>query len=314
MKRFITMPFLGIFSCVWLWGEAQVAGRSARLYTATHAAAAADIRRPAALADSAQIFGRAIGTAERPPITAAMLSASGTILARAAVGADGIFHLSADGALSNIVLQLSDRARRLVYRSPAPFDLAAGTVLQIEVAIGTPEIRPGVVPDKPFMPDLLGQNEKVAVLLLERLGLKARVKHVQRDGDADIVIEQDPAAGAALSASTVALLTVRTRPSQPTAPDKPPVAATVPDVTGAPLKDARTALKALNLKSVIERRAHRGAADIVLEQVPRAGAAADALRAVRLIVSTSARAPAMPKPAPAATPAKRATRRATRPA
>jgi beta-lactam-binding protein with PASTA domain len=271
--------------------EAQVTRRSARLDATTHIAEAADIRRPQPAPNQAQIFGRATGSAEKPPVTAAVLAASGTVLARSAASADGIFHLSADGALENVVLQLSDKSRRILYRSPEPFDVAAGAILQVEVALGKPDPKPGHVPDKPFMPDLVGQNERVALVLLERLGLKAKVKDAQGEGDADIVIEQAPEAGHAVSPSTAVTLTVRrVKPRKTTLGTKIETDTTdLPDMTGSPLKEAREILRRLKLRAVVERRAHRGAADIVIEQVPGKGTFVDGLKEVRLVVSQPVR-------------------------
>ncbi|MGH6612691.1 PASTA domain-containing protein [Sphingomonas sp.] len=270
--------------------EAQVARRSGRLDATTRIAEAADIRRPPPAPNQAQIFGRATGSVEKPPVTAAVLAASGTILARAAANADGVFHLSADGALEDVMLQLSDKSRRILYRSPEPFNVAAGAVLQIEVTLGKPDPKPGHVPDKPFMPDLIGQNERVALVLLERLGLKAKVKDAQGEGDADIVIEQAPEAGHAVSPSTAVTLTVRRVKPRKTMPvtKTETNTADLPDMAGAPLKEARDILRRLKLKVVVERRAHRGAADIVIEQVPGKGTPVDGLKEVRLVVSKAA--------------------------
>jgi len=197
--------------------QATLDKRLARLAATTRQAEAADILRPQPDATKAQIFGRATGTVDKPPVTAAALSGAGDIVARA-VAKNGVFHLATDGDFVNVILQLSDAEARVLYRASEPVTVEAGQILQIEVALGAPETEPGPVPALPKMPDLVGQSEGVALALLKRLAVEAEVKDKEGEGEPDIVIDQSPKAGTELTSSTKVTLTVRRASGKPPGP------------------------------------------------------------------------------------------------
>jgi hypothetical protein len=189
--------------------EARVAQRQSRLDATSKAANTADIRRPAPEEGRAQIFGRVIGSPEKPPLTAALLSPDDTMVACATADAMDVFHIVTDSPIEAARLVVSDKSRRVLYRSPGPLTVEAGAILQIEVTLGAPEPAPCKAPGGPAMPDLVGQSERVALVLLDRLGFKARIKAARSKGVPDLVIAQSPDAGADLTEATKIVLTVR---------------------------------------------------------------------------------------------------------
>lgn len=258
--------------------QATLDKRLARLAATTRQAEAADILRPQPDATKAQIFGRATGTVDKPPVTAAALSGAGDIVARA-VAKNGVFHLATDGDFVNVILQLSDAEARVLYRASEPVTVEAGQILQIEVALGAPETEPGPVPALPKMPDLVGQSEGVALALLKRLAVEAEVKDKEGEGEPDIVIDQSPKAGTELTSSTKVTLTVRRASGKPARPRF------LPGLIGKPLDAAQVQLKELGLKAEIERRIDDGPAGLVLAQNPKEGTPIERLDTVHLTVS-----------------------------
>lgn len=266
--------------------EAQARGRLDRLTAAEGQAAAADLRRPFPAADVAQVFGRGTGPVEKPPLTAALLTAAGEVVVRAVATPAGAFHLTAEGAQRAVRVQLSDGAGRVLWRSAAPVDIAAGTVLHVDAALTEPEAEPGPVPATPQMPDLVGQSLGVARTLLDRLGVTAvAVEDKVADGAPDIVIAQKPRAGAALGEGAKVALTVRRAAKDTPAPRF------LPGLVGRPVAEAEAALKALGLRSSQRPQADDGPPGLVLAQEPGEGTLLDGLRSVELTVSRARETP-----------------------
>jgi beta-lactam-binding protein with PASTA domain len=259
--------------------EVLVENRLARLDRTTRQAEAADILRPKPDPKRAQIFGRATGTMEKPPVTASALSPEGKVLAASAARANGSFHLAIEGAFDRVTLQFSDAGGRVPYRAAEPVTVEAGSVLLIEVALGAPKPEPGPVPTRLTMPDLVGQNEGVALALLDRLGLKAEVEDVTEAGEPGIVLAQKPQAGTEIADGATITLTVR-RAARPS-----PEPQFLPGLVGRTRAEAETRLKELGLGAVIELRVDTGPAGIVLAQDPKEGTALAGLASVRLTVS-----------------------------
>lgn len=266
--------------------EDKAKGRLSRLETAEAQAAAADFRRPFPQEGRAQVFGRATGQVETPPLTAALLTAQGEVAARAAALATGAFHLTAEGTLLGVRVQLSDAAGRILWRSPGSVDVPAGTVLYIDAALGAPEPEPGPVPAAPQMPDLVGQSEGVARAILGRLGIaEVAIEDSVAEGQPGIVIAQKPRAGAALGDKPKVSLTVRRARGDAPEPHF------LPGLVGRPLAEAEAVLKSLGLRGTVRRQPDAGPADIVLAQEPGEGTRLDDLRSVELTVSRAMDAP-----------------------
>jgi beta-lactam-binding protein with PASTA domain len=266
--------------------EAEVQRRSARLEAASVQARAAEIKRPTPEGRLAQVFGRAAGKVETPPLTAAILSAEGEVLARAVALDTGVFHLTHPGDLKAVTVQLSDGAGRVLYREPQPLDIPAGAVVYLDVALDTPKPDPGPVPTHPVMPALVGQSEGVALELLRRIGqAEPTITDDFSDGQAGIVIAQDPKAGTLLGPDSQISLTVR-RSRRDDAPPK-----VLPGFIGGTLAEAEARLKALRLRPEVIRRPDDGPADIVLDQAPKEGTPLADIATVTLTVSAPREAP-----------------------
>lgn len=192
--------------------EAEYERRLGRL-EATHAEAdVADIRRPQADEKKAQIFGRATGEVENPPLTAAALSSVGEVIAHSTAKKNGVFHLATDGDFEKIELQISDAAGQILHRAVEPVSIEAGTILQVDIVLGAPARKSGPVPGKHKMPDLVGQSEDVAKAMLEQIGLGARIRDKEEPGAAGIVIGQSPKAGTVVDGTAKVALSVRRSP------------------------------------------------------------------------------------------------------
>lgn len=259
--------------------EARLKRRSARLTGAEVQARAADVKRPAPDASSAQVFARATGKVENPPLTLAALDAKGQVAAQVA-SETGILHLVAKGPLEGVTLQISDKAGRVLYRGARPLDVAQGETHYLDAGLGRPWPEPGPIPERPRMPDLEGQDEGVARTLLARLGApEPAIKSKVAEGQPGIVLEQAPKAGTVLGDATKITLTIRRARAGKPAP------ILVPDLVGASTATARKRLEAMGLAAVLKDKADDGPAGIVLAQKPEEGQEIDAGGSVTLIVS-----------------------------
>lgn len=263
--------------------EARLEKRLTRQRAAAVQAAAADVKRPAPDKGHAQIFGRATGTVEKPPLTLAALDKAGDVVAQKAAAASGILHLKVKGDLTDVTLQISDCDGRVLFRSPGRVSVPAGDVLYLDAPLSDPEPEPCPVPSRARMPDLVGQSEGVAVTLLERIGAQ-NVKTRDRVGDGlpGIVLEQSPDAGTVLGDKTAITLTIRRERA-----GQPPVLH-VPGLIGMTSEAALKRLKDLALVGTLSPRAHDGPEGMVLLQAPAEGAEIDAGGTVTLTVSQSA--------------------------
>jgi len=272
--------------------QADLAQRQARLAAAQRQAKVANIKRPVPQKGIAQIFGRARGAIENPPLTLAAIDDKGIVVAQADATANGAFHLTSPVAFENVVLQVSDAAQCVFYRSPTPISMDAGTVQYLDISLDAPEPKPSPVPTIPTMPDLVGQSEGVAKTLLTCLAVTdVTLTDKTQDGPADLVIAQTPKAGTAIKGDTAVTLTIRRASStQPVL---------LPDITGTPLSQAEKTLKALGLRSTVAAMADDGPADRVLDQSPGAGTDIAGIDSVTLTVSARPQAPADPVTVPA---------------
>lgn len=260
--------------------EALVRKRTARLEVAGVQARAADFKRPQPDDATAQVFGRAEGTVEKPPLTVAALSQGGDVLAHTFALDNGAFHLTHEGDLEDVTLQMSDDEGRVLFRLTDPVTIPAGTVAYFDVSLEPPKPEPGPVPTKPKMPDLIGQSEGVALALLRRIGrTDAKVVDKVAEGQPDVVIAQSPAAGADLTEETKIKLTVRR------VKDDAPEIAYLPGFVGRTLAVAEAALKELGLEHTVKLRVDDGPPGLVLAQAPPEGTRLDKVEVVTLTVS-----------------------------
>ncbi len=260
--------------------EAEFNKRTARLEAAGIQFRAADVKRPAPDKALAQVFGRADGKVEKPPLTAAALSQEGEILAQAAAAANGAFHLTHEGDLDTVTLQLSDGEGRVLYRSKEAVTIPAGAVEYVDVSLEPPKPEPGPVPTNPKMPDLIGQTEGSAVALLCRIGIsETKIVDTVAEGQPDIVIKQAPEAGTVLANDAVPVLTVRRAPSGTQDPTF------LPGFIGSHISEAEAKLKELGLATSITRKVDDGEPNIVLGQFPAEGTPLKDVSTVALSVS-----------------------------
>lgn len=260
--------------------EAVLERRAARLDSASLQAQAADVKRPIPDDTLAQIFGRARGDIEKPPLTAAALSPEGAVLAQAVAGANGTFHMTFVGDLNDVITQISDGAGRVLYRAKDPVSVPAGTVLYLDVSLDPPKPEPGPVPANPKMPELIGQNEGAAVALLCRIGTtNIEIVDEIAEGQPGIVTAQLPKAGTELGSETEVTLTVR-RSS-----DGGQGETFLPGFVGSAASEAEATLKDLALSQKITLRADEGEPGIVLAQTPKEGTPLKDVSIVELIVS-----------------------------
>ena len=260
--------------------QASLNSRILRLQAATTQARTADIRRPRPDAKIAQVFGRALGPVDHPPLTAAAVSGDGEIVGRAAVSADGIFHLTQQGNLTGVFVQLSDAQGRVVFRSVDPVTVAAGTVTYLDVTVQAPKPEPGPVPGHATMPELIGQSEAVAQVVLQQIGISnIRISDEIADGTPGIVIGQTPKAGTELTGRKAVALTVRRAKAGPGGQRF------LPQFIGGTLLSAEPRLKELKLEAVITRVFDDSPAETVLAQEPGVGSPLAGLKTVALTVS-----------------------------
>jgi beta-lactam-binding protein with PASTA domain len=260
--------------------ETEVGKRTRRLEAAGRQASAADLKRPQPDTALAQVFGRAEGEVEKPPLTLAALSETGEVMASTAANPAGVFCLTHEGDLTNITLQLSDASGQVFYRGTDPVSIAAGTVHYLDVPLGAPKPEPGPVPSQPTMPDLTGQDEGVALALLRRIG-KTEVDVIDKiaEDQPGIVIAQTPKAGTVLADGTKITLTVR-RASGATPP-----ARFLLGYVGSTLEAAEASLKELGLRHAVKLQVDDGPAGRVLAQSPAEGTNLDEVKVVELTVS-----------------------------
>ena len=260
--------------------EAVVKKRTARLEAAGVQARAANFKRPQPDDTAAQVFGRAEGTVEEPPLTVAALSQEGDVIAHTCALDNGAFHLSHEGDLDEATLQISDGSGRVLFRATEPVTIPAGRVLYLDVSLEPPKPEPGPVPVQPKMPDLIGQSEGVALALLRRIG-RTDVKVVDKvsEGQPDLVIAQSPKAGTDLTEKTKIKLTVRR------AKDDPPAIGYLPGFVGCTLEAAAAALTELGLEHAVKLQVDDGPPGLVLAQTPPEGTRLDKVEVVTLTVS-----------------------------
>jgi beta-lactam-binding protein with PASTA domain len=248
--------------------EATLHARVARLDTALLQASAANVKRPVPQKGSAQVFARATGKVDKPPLTLAAIDENGAVLAAQAANEAGIAHLVTKGDLDRVTLQISDCNQSIVYRSADPVTVAAGSVYYLDAEIGTPAPAPCPVPTTVKMPDLIGQGGAVAKTLLLRLGIDTvTIEDQTSAGPPDIVLGQDPAQGTVVDDKTSVTLTLSTQ--SPGSPDQ----LYMPGVVGDPVSLAQERLQSLGLETEISLRQAQGPAGIVLVQSPDEGAA-----------------------------------------
>jgi beta-lactam-binding protein with PASTA domain len=266
--------------------EAELKKRNARLEAATAQAAAADLKRPLPDPKQAQVFGRAQGTVEKPPVTAAVLTASGQVAASVAAAANGTFHIAVEGDLTDVTLQLSDAAGRVLYRASQPVSIAAGTVLYLDVSLREPKQGPGPVPTEMRMPNLVGQSESVARALLRRMGVtNVEIVDQVADGEPGIVLAQVPRPTTVLQSDIKVSLLVRRASGERPAP------AFLPGFIGRPRAEAEAKLREVGLPVTVKRQPDSGPPDIVLDQSPAEGTPLKQVRTVGLVVSEPREAP-----------------------
>ena len=171
---------------------------------------------------------------------------------------------------------------------PIESDAEDGTVVSTEPAAGSEvdegssvllrvSSGPGTVP----VPDVVGQRLARARQRLEEAGFTV-AEPVEQADDAEpgIVIAQDPGANTQAEADATVTLTVSTGPAM----------ATVPDVTGGSVDDARAELEAADLivGDVVEQETPAAPEGQVIAQSPSAGEEVDPGTAVTLTVAVAA--------------------------
>jgi serine/threonine-protein kinase len=184
---------------------------------------------------------------------------------------------------------------RVVSQKPAPSQqLARGTIVTLNVSKGT-RLQP--------VPDVVGQNAAGALAMLNAQGLRANLARVPSDLPAGQVVAQHPSAGTkARTGSHVRLnlsdgARARTPAPSPAAPRTPTTrsapapSASVPDVTGRTLVEARAALHRAGFVTEVRRVPSSLPKDQVVAQSRRPGTALATGRHVLVTVSLG------PKPA-----------------
>ena len=266
--------------------SAALARREARYQAAKTQTEIANIKRPVPSPETAQVFARADGKPDHPPLTLAAINENGTVLSRADANAAGVFHIESKRPLNGVTLQVSDGEQCVFYRSAAPQDIPLGSVVTISVSLDRPQPKPSPVPTDQTMPDLVGQTEDVARTLLDCLGITdLRLVDRKEDGQAGVVLEQEPKPGTAIKGDTAVTLTVRRGAGGTTQP------ALLPDMRGLPVSRAEATLKELGLQTEIKRQPDDGPADLVLDQEPKPGTEIKGIDLVTLTVSERPQVP-----------------------
>jgi len=221
------------------------------------------------------------GQAEVPDVTGQRLAAARKVMDRR-------------GFKVRTVREFSDSvpANRVIETRPS-----AGTQLDIGRPV-TLVVSRG--PERVEVPDLTGQSRDVAETALEDLGLRAAFEEEESDEEVDTVLRQDPAAGNEVPKGSTVTLTVAKEPEE----------VDVPDVVGAPVNDARDAIRGAGLVPVrefvtVETPDEDG---VVVDQTPAAGTKREKGESVTIVVGRfddSVLNPdptATPTPTPTATP------------
>ncbi|MFE5814841.1 PASTA domain-containing protein [Streptomyces sp. NPDC056479] len=114
-------------------------------------------------------------------------------------------------------------------QSPTEGELAKGEAVSVTVSTGAP---------KAEVPDVTDKDEDDASRILRDMGFKVKLRHVESEEDPGTVLEQDPAGGDKVEKGTEVTLAVAEAPEK----------ATVPDLTGSTLGEARELLAGQGLK------------------------------------------------------------------
>ncbi|MGW3448797.1 PASTA domain-containing protein [Streptomyces sp. NPDC001076] len=118
---------------------------------------------------------------------------------------------------------------RICEQTPLDGRLDKGEAVSVTVSTGAPKVE---------VPDVTDKDEEDASRILEDKGFKVKLRHKVSTEDAGTVLEQDPAGGESVEKGTEITLTVA----------KAAEKATVPDLTGSILGEARKLLAEHDLK------------------------------------------------------------------
>ncbi|MFJ7116479.1 PASTA domain-containing protein [Streptomyces albogriseolus] len=142
---------------------------------------------------------------------------------------------------------------RICEQTPLDGRLNKGDAVSVTVSTGAPKVE---------VPDVTDKDEDDATRILEDKGFKVKLRHKVSDDDAGTVLEQDPAGGESVERGTEITLTVAKEAEK----------ATVPDLTGSTLSEARKLLAEHDLElgdtTEVESSAEAGT---VVEQSATAG-------------------------------------------
>ncbi|MGW0708212.1 PASTA domain-containing protein [Streptomyces sp. NPDC002643] len=124
---------------------------------------------------------------------------------------------------------------RICAQSPVDGELAEGEAVTVTVSTGAPKVE---------VPDVTDKDEDDASRILQDKGFKVKLRHVEAEDDAGTVLKQNPAGGEKAEKGTEITLTVAEEAAR----------ATVPDLTGGTLAEARKLLaeEGLELGDTIE--------------------------------------------------------------
>lgn len=114
-------------------------------------------------------------------------------------------------------------------QSPPEGRIAKGEAVSVTVSTGAPKVE---------VPDVTDKNEDDASRILEDKGFKVKLRHVESEDDPGTVLKQNPDGGEKVEKGTEITLTVA----------KEAAKATVPDLTGSTVSEARKLLAEQNLK------------------------------------------------------------------
>ena len=135
------------------------------------------------------------------------------------------------------------------------------------------------------LPDLVGLDARVAEKLVGGLGLAARIRRQSSNQPANVVLQQDPAAGQRLAKGQAVTLTVSSGQAR----------STVPRLTGLSETAATSALKQAGLQVEATTRPSAQPAGMVVGQSVAAGEHVDSKATVRLEVSSGPAKVLMPR-------------------
>ncbi|SNX66317.1 serine/threonine-protein kinase [Streptomyces sp. TLI_55] len=114
-------------------------------------------------------------------------------------------------------------------QSPMAGRIAKGAAVSVTVSTGAPKVE---------VPDVTDKDEDDASRILRDKGFKVKLRHVESGDDAGTVLKQDPDGGEKAEKGTEVTLTVAKEAEK----------ATVPDLTGSTVSEARELLAAQSLK------------------------------------------------------------------